>query len=215
MDLRCLGISGWDWPGSSPGEVNKELARQNPRIRRDILEELTEYCWCAYSKAMRGSGDLVIGRVQHLGAAGLYSKVADIAQGGTMFDGAATGNLLKTDKWARVVNDSWVLGGVHRGANFRLVSPLLLENLWNASERFLVVTAREILGLLYFGYQLDCVGPYQVLMPHSHAMAAAADLLKYDGLARNRGDLRHAIDLIGKDSPHAQLMKEITARLRT
>ena len=212
MDLRTLGISAWDWPGSTPGEVNKELARQSPKIRGNFLEELTEYCWRAYSKAMRGSGDLVIGRVQHLGAAGLYAKVAEIAEAGTMFDLKAMGNLLKADKWARVVNDSWILGGVHRGATFRLASPLVLENLWNPLGGFLVVTAREILGLLHFGYQLDRVGPYQLLTPRSHAKAAAADLLKYDRLIRNQGDIKHAIDLISKDSPSAQLMKEITAR---
>jgi hypothetical protein len=209
-DLRVLGISGWDWPGASPGKINEGLARENPKIRRDFLQELTEYCWRAYSKAVCGTGDLVIGRVHHLGAAGLYIKVAEIA--GTMFEGGAAGNLLKVDKWARVVNDSWILGGVHRGATFRLASPLILENLWSAADGYLIVTAREVLGLLRFGYQLERVGPWQVLRPHGTVGAATADLLKYDRLIRDKGGLRQAIDLIGKDSPHAKLMRDIAAR---
>jgi hypothetical protein len=133
--------------------------------------------------ARSAAGHQVIGRVTHLTGAGLYKQVADVSGlRGTLFDPGAQGNLLQMDKWARVVNDSWILGGVHRAATFRLTSPRSLENLWNFSGGYASVTAREILGLLHFGYGFQQVGPWKVLVPGKGGDATTADLLDYDRL---------------------------------
>ncbi len=191
-DLEALHVSAWDWPGDNPkggaGTVSKEAA----------LDEISGYCWCAYEKALHATGDQVIGRVQHLNAAGLYEKVAEIVGKETLFGISAKGNLLKMDKWATVMNDSWILGGVHRSAKFRLASPRVMENLWNFSQGIPVVTAREICGLVHFGYALQQVGPWQILSLSDRTRAARADLLEYDRCVKSGLTIRGALSLVDK-----------------
>jgi len=166
-------------------------------------EVIAEYCWVAYSKSFASTGDMVVGRQADLARQGLYDKVAElvkkemgplsqeqsaaqdnkfgkISPNLTLLDEGTHGNLLNQDKWAGPVNDAWILGGIHRKAKFRLSSPRIMENLWN-QQGFLVVTAREIIGLLHFGYQLQQVGPWQVfvLPPENYKTAANATLAQY------------------------------------
>jgi hypothetical protein len=201
-DLQALKMSSWDWPGDKPGSIRPDLLKSNPALRtakdpgQALLEEMTEYCWKAYQKALATAGDLVIGRVPDLTAAGLYEKVADLVAGATIFDDGTSGNLLKMDKWARVVNDSWILGGVHRQAKFRLASGRVPKNLWDSANNRLVVTARELLGLLHFGYELQQVGPWQVLICRNGVRAATADLLKYHLLIGRHGSSEQATKML-------------------
>jgi hypothetical protein len=223
--VNQLGITGWHWPGIAPGVIRGDILNSHPRLRtlqrmgppHDVfIVELSIYCWTAYSKSYFTNGDMVIGRTHHLNAAGLYEKVAEIiGNHGTLFDGAARGNLLQMDKWMTLMNDSWILGGVHRGAPFRIASPRILENLWNQELGFLVVTAREILGLQRFGYELAEVGPYRVfqLNARNRIRAMTADLIHYNNYILNHGGIRNAIDLIARDAPHRRVMADILARV--
>ena len=152
------------------------------------LDEIVEDRWTAYDKAVNTQGDQVVGRVPHLNAAGLYGKVTSIPRRDEIRRWR-TANLLKMDKWSLAVNDSWVLGGIHRNAKFRLVSPRLMENLWNQNG-FYVVTAREILGLLNFGYKLEQIGPWQVFICKNLELASAADLVKYQQIDQVEPDGR-------------------------
>ena len=195
--VKQLKIEGWDWAGDIPKLPINPVTGQKPPVDKSP-HRLGEYCWCAYDKAYSARGDQVIGRVNHLAAAALFEKVADIVGKHTLFDQTSQGNLLKMDKWARVVNDSWILGGVHRFAMFRLASPRAMENLWNFSIGAPVVTAREILGLLHFGYQLQQVGPWQVLSCADKGRAAAASLLEYDRLMNNQMTVRSVLKLVDK-----------------
>jgi hypothetical protein len=124
-DLQRLGVTTWDWPGSAPASTGQSA-----------LEEIADYCWTAYQKSYRGTGHLVIGRQNNLSQAGLYEKVAAMKESQTLFDNVAQGNLLKKDKWAKVVNDAWILGAVHRFALVRLASPRVMDNLWNKTEHY-------------------------------------------------------------------------------
>ena len=56
--------------------------------------------------------------------------------------------------WSILANDAWLLGGINSQADFRIVSELKEENLWNAKDKRMTVTARELIGLDSFGYQL-------------------------------------------------------------
>lgn len=166
-------------------------------------EIIAEYCWVAYSKSKSAVGDMVIGRQGDLSRQGLYEKVAElvrmeigpltrqetlardnkfgrIAPNLTLLDEETHGNLLNQDKWAGPVNDAWILGGIHRQAKFRLASPRIMDNLWNQNG-YLIVTAREIIGLICFGYELQQIGPWQVfvLPPEKTSTAAGATLIKY------------------------------------
>jgi len=213
-DLKRLGVS-WDWAGDKPtamrADVKARLTAAGGSGDAGPFDEIAEYCWFAYEKAVHSQGHLVIGRVPDLNAAGLYSKVGEILytkvgdvekETTTMFDASSEGNLLKVDKWARVVNDSWVLGGVHRHGLFRLASPRVMKNLWNENGYF-VVTARELLGLLNFGYQVEQVGPWQVLSCKNTQIASAADLIKYDQLIKSGqtlGEAQRLQDTVGSSA---------------
>lgn len=196
-DLKKLNASSWQWAGNAPKPQIDPKTGKAP-APKDASEEITNYCWCAYEKTLNGKGDQVIGRVNHLNAAGLYEKVSEILGSQTLFADQAKGNLLKMDKWSTVVNDSWILGGVHRCANFRLASPRVVENLWNYEKGFPVVTARELLGLLHFGYRLQQVGPWQVVVAHDRNRAATASLVEYDQLMADQGTIVNVIKLVDK-----------------
>jgi hypothetical protein len=198
-DLKRLNVSAWQWAGNAPkAQIDLKTGKAPTRPAQDALEDITEYCWCAYDKAARGSGDQVIGRVNHLNAAGLYEKVSEILDKQTLFADSAKGNLLKMDKWSTVVNDSWVIGGVHRCANFRVVSPRVMENLWNYQIGLPVVTARELLGLLHFGYRIQQVGPWQVASVTDRGRATAANLVDYAQLMSDQGTIRNVLKLVDR-----------------
>jgi hypothetical protein len=196
QDLNDLGISKWDWAGNGP-KAPIDLQTGKAPVQ-SAADEISDYCWCAYDKAFRAVGDEAIGRVNHLTAAGLYEKVSDIVGKKTLFDQGTEGNLLRMDKWARVVNDSWILGGVHRGAKFRLTSPRVMENLWNYAIGAPVVTGREILGLLHFGYQFQQIGPWQVFVMTDRSRATGASLMEYDRLMANQGTIGNLLKLVDK-----------------
>jgi hypothetical protein len=195
-DLNELGVSSWDWAGNGP-KAQIDLRTGKAPVH-SAAAEIADYCWCAYEKAFRASGDEVIGRVNHLNAAGLYEKVSDIVGKKTLFTQDTQGNLLRMDKWARVVNDSWILGGVHREAKFRLTSPRVMENLWNYAIGAPVVTGREILGLLHFGYELQQIGPWQIFVLADRSRTTAATLIEYDRLMSNQGTVGNLLKLVDK-----------------
>lgn len=194
-DLMRLGVTTWDGAPASPGQ--------------SALDEIAECCWTAYQKSYRGTGDLVIGRQKNLSQAGLYEKVADMQEGQTLFDKVAKGNLLKMDKWAKVVNDAWILGGVHRYALVRLASRRVMDNLWNKTEHYYVVTAREILGFLAFGYEFEQVGPWQCLVCEDQVRAKAADLIAYDELVKSGETIEKAKALEDREGSTARVQKQI------
>ena len=209
-DLVQLGVTTWDWPGKQPRAVRPEVQKSLPASKGEgALDEIAAYCWTAYEKSYRGVGDLVIGRVNHLSQAGLYEKVAEMQEGQTLFDQAAQGNLLQMDKWARVVNDAWILGGVHRHALFRLASPRVMENLWNQGGGYFVVTAREILGLLNFGYRHEQIGPWQCLACKDKARASAANLIAYDRLVKSGQTIEKAAALQDPRGSAARVQQQI------
>jgi hypothetical protein len=121
------------------------------------LDDIARYCWTAYSKARTASGPQVIGRITDLHET-LQKKMANIVKGKTLLDEGTEGNILKMDKWCLVLNDCWLLGGIHRGAPFHLMSMPTWRNVWAPDYNGFVVTARELIGLKIFGYERE-VGP--------------------------------------------------------
>jgi hypothetical protein len=183
-------------------------------------ETLAEYCWVAYSKSFSSVGDMVIGRQNDLARQGLYEKVADLVKPETsalptdskqtpttstgvpnltLLDEGTHGNLLNQDKWAKSINDAWLIGGIHRKAKFRISSTLTMNNLWNQSgqDEFLVVTAREMLGLLHYGYELHQVGPWKIfiLPANNFLQASRASLVDYANHVLNNSSKYNAIKL--------------------
>ena len=175
----------WEKPGQA---INPHLAAQFKYGRgKNFLNDLLEYSWVAYSKALNASGPQLIGRTgdlwvaQHLQRAGI-----SLADQQTLWDPHTKGNIQVLDKWAPVINDCWILGGVHRRADFELVSIRTLKNLWDFDKGFHVVTAREILGLLNFGYSLKPQPEVLKFVCTDPGKAQAATIQAYDAFMKGK-----------------------------
>lgn len=150
------GVNPFMWE-KTPGVVNSELANKFKYTPvHNELNDLLEYCWLVYAKALNSPGDQLIGRQDDLWVPQQLSKVGITDKDTqTLWNSFTQGNIQVMDKWSTTVNDCWVLGGVHRYANFKLVSVRTLKNLWDVNCGFHIVTAREILGVLNFGYKME------------------------------------------------------------
>ncbi|XVS67076.1 hypothetical protein ACQPYE_13755 [Actinosynnema sp. CA-299493] len=62
------------------------------------------------------------------------------------------GGVLKSHNWSILVNDAWLLGGVHTRLKFFLASPRTTNNVYDTTRRRLRVFGRELAGLAYFDY---------------------------------------------------------------
>jgi hypothetical protein len=70
-------------------------------------------------------------------------------------DSDDSGSILSAGLWSLLANDSWVLGGIHARTEFHFASPLRWENLWDERGRRMTVTAREVIGITAFGYDIS------------------------------------------------------------
>jgi hypothetical protein len=178
----------------SKGAVNPQLAAQ-PAYQRaarvyegqNVANLFLEYCWLAYSKAREAAGPQLIGRKGDLWVP-KHLDAANLGLDGTLWDPNTKGNIQKLDKWAPTVNDCWVLGGIHRHADFELVSVRTLQNLWDFKgvdgKPLHVVTAREIIGVLHSGYSFATRSDTSRLVSVDTAKADAATIEAYDQLMR-------------------------------
>lgn len=69
--------------------------------------------------------------------------------------------VLSMRKWSVMVNDSWVLGGVHSNTYFYLASRRTRENLYDTKHARIRVFCRELIGIASCGYQFE--SPYENL----------------------------------------------------
>ena len=169
------------------------------------LDEIVRYCWTGYEKALTAKGPQVIGRISDIHMS-LQVKIANITKGQTLHDSSTHGNILKMDRWCLVMNDCWLLGGVHRRATFELMSQPTWQNVWNPTVGGFIVTIREVIGLEHFGYVREAG---RSLGPGSQAAASytcrnpsaamVADLEAYHlavALRESRGPMG-AVEFIG------------------
>jgi hypothetical protein len=116
-----------------------------------------------------------------------------------LWTSSVRGNIQMLDKWSPVVNDCWILGGVHRHAKFELVSVRSMKNLWDFDRKGHVVTAREVLGLLHFGYSMT-QGPASLWFTCTDVgKANAATVQEYSSFAREQ-------EALGPDSIRSLLV---------
>lgn len=57
-------------------------------------------------------------------------------------------------QWTVLVNDAWLLGGIHSHTPFYLASPRTPETIYDVANARMTVTARELTGLKSFGYSI-------------------------------------------------------------
>ncbi|RDK12973.1 hypothetical protein CEJ32_20065 [Enterobacter sp. 9-2] len=133
----------------------------------------------AYQKALHAHWAGFIGRIDDLWLQAELSEEYGVDRHDGLWSPAAQGNILFLDKWNMAINDAWLLSGIHRHANFRLLSPLAPQNLWNEQAQCHVVIAREILGLLHFGYRAVWQAQGMVFTCVDTDRANKADLIRY------------------------------------
>jgi len=107
----------------------------------------TYYEW--YQKA-KSQKQIVLGREKDL--EGLKEKYGLAEKNGSMLIGVTS--------WDILVNDSWILGGIHAQLPFLLKTVLTYNSVYNLDQkdnpdqtRVMFVTTREIAGLNLFGYR--------------------------------------------------------------
>lgn len=204
----------------------------------DFKAALQEFCWVIYQKTSTDPGLQIIGRewdtdpysidANIIGRAiGGYNRVGpgswrpqspNVPQGGLNTSPGARGNVLKMDRWHPTMNDCWVLGGVHRGATFKLVSPRVPANIWNPSG-FPVVTAREMLGLLHYGYKIENGRDETLFVPKDPAFAHKSTITDYwdfmvEKSRQGSAIIRDLLDKGLKASLHAELLAFDKSSLR-
>jgi hypothetical protein len=209
--LSMRSGTAWAW------QANAETA--------PFWTQLKEYCWTVYSKAFNATGEQAIGRMPDLTNFKMKVCNIDLSKGHTLLIAATKGNALQMDKWSPVLNDAWVLGGVHRLADFVLHSPRSFENLWeNSNSRVgMVVTARELMGLVAFGYVRTIVrGGEKTIgkttVPTANvtyvckekAKALSADLLTYASMI-SEADRRGRKEIL----QHMGLRDDVAQEIRT
>lgn len=176
---------------------------------RNYLNDLLEYCWIVYSKALQAKGPQLTGRQGELWVPMQFDKVGiQNEKTDYLWKDFTKGNILNIDKWSPTVNDCWVLGGVHRQADFELVSKEVIGNLWKVKENYHVVWAREILGVLHFGYKYDHqMGQHRLVCKDPEA-ASSASIEEYD-------EYMQGMQAKGPDSVQELLTQGLFAEIRT
>lgn len=117
-------------------------------------------CWRVYNNAQAPEHNrLVAGRLEHLGD----EQIRILGK----TNASSAGSILRTEStWSIILNDSWILGGVHGHVNFELVSPVrgnVMDQNYTAdlsADRKFTVTGRELIGLKTFGYH-QVYGPVE------------------------------------------------------
>lgn len=126
-----------------------EISQYLPDVCNNDLHK--DACWIVYNNAYNSENKrLVAGLIKdldialkRLGKTSLHQK----------------GSVLRSSAWSIILNDSWVLGGIHGHINFELVSKPSEGTILNkdykpdeSKDRMFRVTGRELIGLTSFGY---------------------------------------------------------------
>ena len=106
---------------------------------------------------------------------------------------ATQGSVLHYPKgWNFLMNDSWILGGVHGQVEFHLASPRVADNIHSGG--FLTVTGRELTGLRAFGYMITkMINGTEIAHCVDETKAESATLSGY-WQAMDRGEWRDLVD---------------------
>jgi hypothetical protein len=100
--------------------------------------------------------------------------------------GDSHGSILDAKNWSLLANDAWLLGGIHALTEFHFASPLRWQNLWDEAADRMTVTAREVIGIVTFGYAVVRPNPRleAVAVCRDETRAATASLPDYQAAVR-------------------------------
>lgn len=107
---------------------------------------------------------------------------------GVLGEQGGGGAILDAAHWSVLANDAWLLGGIHARTEFHFASPLRWENLWDAASGRMTITAREVIGIVTFGYRIQTTALEPVGVCVDAALARSASLPMYrDAVVRYSG----------------------------
>lgn len=92
------------------------------------------------------------------------------------------GSIMNSGNWTMLVNDAWLLGGVHSHTEFQLASSRTMDNVYNVAGAFMgqmTVTGRELTGLAVFGYTVRRLPIGEVAVCTNPGLASMADFATY------------------------------------
>jgi hypothetical protein len=89
------------------------------------------------------------------------------------------GAILDAARWSLLANDAWLLGGIHARTEFHFASPLRWGNLWEEPRARMTITARELIGIVAFGYRIHKTALEPIGECADARRAAAASLPAY------------------------------------
>jgi hypothetical protein len=129
-------------------EFEAALKQAWPESKAAIDKMMSYYEWYKLAKAQN---KIVLGREKDLNQViNVYGRAS---VGGAM--------LIGVKNWDILVNDSWVMGGIHAQVPFFLKTILSFDTVYNEAQqrnpdptRVLFVTTREVAGLSLFGYRM-------------------------------------------------------------
>lgn len=138
-----------------------------PDLDRAFSPEGLDVAWRIYYAAAFASRQdddrgLIIGRLADPERQGAVIDQHVKANFQTMNEATAKtgqGAVLQSPNWTFLVNDAWVLGGLHLGARFYLASPRTVVNLYDLDAQHLTVFGRELCALTSFGYAFHSPWP--------------------------------------------------------
>ncbi len=105
-----------------------------------------------------------------------------------MNEGAQGGAVLNSEKWTMLMNDAWLLGGLHSTNPFYLASGRTPENVKGTNPDFpMTVTGRELIGITSSGYEIVADHPAlgEVAQPFDKDVARSANLRTYAEAIQN------------------------------
>lgn len=105
-----------------------------------------------------------------------------------MNEGAQGGSVLNSEKWTMLMNDAWLLAGLHSRNPFYLASGRTAENVKGTNPDFpMTVTGRELIGITSSGYEVVAGHPAlgEVARPINKDAAKNATLRTYAEAVKN------------------------------
>lgn len=132
----------------------------NGPIQGNVNDQDVQNAWAVYQHAMHTNlQSLVLGRwVQNSNEQnpGIDQTTRQNFQ--QMNEVDYGGSVMNSNNWTMLMNDAWVLGGIHSHTPFYLASPRNQQNI--AHQQYgITVTGRELLGLITFGYEIVQANP--------------------------------------------------------
>lgn len=168
----------------------RALSRTRSGVYKNLRQEDIENAFKVYQNAQ--STDLrlaIVGRLvgeSNEAAPGIDAPLRENFQ--RMNEGAQGGSVLNSEKWSMLMNDAWLLGGLHSTNPFYLASGRTPENVKGTNPDYpMTVTGRELIGITSSGYEIAAGHPAlgEVARPNNKDVAKSATLRTYAEALQN------------------------------